>query len=358
MAEDRSIKIVSGSLHESPFNAEAIILRGVIDPESLRRLKVDDYQREVLPLGKLHKMMNAVREGGSLPDIEIGMRGDRVRNSPDGNTYFLQDECFIIDGQQRVNACMNVLTQNGNLPLALGAAIHFNTTKEWEKERFRVLNTDRAKVSPNVLARNLRDQHHMLDQLYTLTEMPGFVLSDRVSWSQGMKRNELITALNFLKVCAHLHGHISPGHATRLEDVAIQLDNMAERATPSQIRENVVTFFNAIDEMWGIRTVQYRELSAHLKGGFLQMLATFLSDHEDFWRGVRGWKLFIDVDLKRKIASFGLTDPHVAALCSSAGASRKILYGLLLEHVNSGKRFKQLKRRKNAEDRVTEDEGE
>src|SRR5882724_10561822 len=138
-----SVKIINGALDTTPLRPDTLILRGVIDPESLKHLLFDDYQREALPLSSLRKLTDAIKNGSALPDIEIGMRGSRVRNSTD-NTYHLQDECFVIDGQQRVNACRNALLQ-GIGTVHLGAAIHFDTTKEWERERFRILNSEQLK---------------------------------------------------------------------------------------------------------------------------------------------------------------------------------------------------------------------
>ena len=81
MAQDlKSVKIINGALHESPLRGGTVILRGVIDVGSLKTLRFDDYQREALPLSSLAKLTNALKAGESLPDIEIGMRGDRTRS--------------------------------------------------------------------------------------------------------------------------------------------------------------------------------------------------------------------------------------------------------------------------------------
>lgn len=341
MAQDlKSVKIVNGALHESTLRGGTLILRGVIDVGSLKTLRFDDYQREALPLSSLAKLSNALKAGETLPDIEIGMRGHKFRSIKDD--WYLQDDCYVIDGQQRVNACINTIAMQPGLPVFLGAMIHFNTDKVWERDRFRILNSDRAKVSPNVLARNLRDDHPMLAAIYKLTHNDGFCLGGRVSWDQNMKRTKLITALNVLKVAGRLHSHIGAGQSNRLDELARQLDAIGEKATISRVRDNLYTFFNVVDEMWGIRTVQYRDFSPWLHGGFLYMLARFFSSHLDFWRDSNGWRLFLDSDQKRKIATFPLNDPGIKPLTSSAGASNNILYELLLKHVNSGRRTKRL----------------
>ncbi len=116
MAQDlKSVKIINGALHESPLRGGTIILRGVIDAGSLKTLRFDDYQREALPLSSLNKLAAALKAGESLPDIEIGMRGARTRNT--GDDWYLQDECYVIDGQQRVNACINASSHGAWLTL-------------------------------------------------------------------------------------------------------------------------------------------------------------------------------------------------------------------------------------------------
>lgn len=340
----QSVKILDGSLHESPERGGTLILRGVIDPDSLQHLKVDDYQREALPLASLRRLSQALKEGNPLPDIEVGMRGERVRSAEDNRHWFLQDECYIIDGQQRVNACMNAMKLSPGLAVNLGAAIHFNTSKEWERERFRVLNANRVKVSPNVLLRNLRDDHPAVDKIWELTNLTegSFSLGGRVCWSQNMKRGQLVTALNVLKAVSRLHNHLRSAHATRIDELATNLDELADKITLSIFRDNATTFFNTIDEVWGIRNVQYRELSAHLSGAFMGMVARVFSNHLDFWRNV---KLFVPSEIKDKMSKFCLSDPGIAPLTSSVGASQNILYGLFMDHINSGKRTKRLRPR-------------
>jgi hypothetical protein len=346
MAQElKTVKLTNGGLHESSMRGGTIILRGVIDKDCLKHLRFDDYQREALPLSSLSKLTQALKAGNALPDIEIGMRGHRVDVRKDD--WFLKDSCYVIDGQQRVNACINTLSLFPGTPVYLGATIHFDTTKEWERERFRILNNSRVKVSPNVLLRNMREDYRAIAEIYRLTNVTDdyFVLGGRVSWDQNMKRGKLLTALNVLKITGILHGHISAGQAMSIENVAVQLDNLAERIKLPQLKENIKTFFDLVDEVWGVRVVQYRELSPHLRGGFLMMLARFLSNHLDFWRGPDNHKLFIEADTKRKMGTFPINDPGIAPLTSSAGASRHVLLDYFIKHINSGRRTKKLQLR-------------
>src|SRR5947208_3207490 len=60
-----------------------IILRGSIDPESLQKLCVDGYQREILPRkGSLTYWTEQLRRG-FIPDVDLGMRG--------GGGYFIMN---------------------------------------------------------------------------------------------------------------------------------------------------------------------------------------------------------------------------------------------------------------------------
>jgi hypothetical protein len=346
MAQDiKSIKLVNAALHESPLRGGTLILRGVIDSASLKHLRFDDYQREALPLSSLNKMTNAIKEGNALPDIEVGMRGQHYVIRKDD--WYLNDSCYVIDGQQRVNACINALNLYPGNSVFLGATIHFDTNKEWERERFRILNNARVKVSPNVLLRNMREDYRAIAEIYRITNVGDdyFCLGGRVSWDQNMKRGKLITALNVLKITGILHGHITAGQANNIESIASQLEALGDRIKLIQMKENIKSFFDLIDEVWGVRVVQYRELSAHLRGGFLYMIARFLSNHLDFWKGENNHKLFVDADTKRKMASFPINDPGIAPLTSSAGASRHVLLDYFVKHINSGRRTKKLQLR-------------
>lgn len=353
-SELKAVKLVNGSLHESPLRGGTIILRGVIEAGSLKNLLVDDYQREALPLARLSKLLEALKGGNTLPDIEIGMRGEKVKSS--GDTWTLNDECFIIDGQQRVNACRSYLEMNPGQEVFIGAAIHFDTDKEWERERFRILNSDRVKVSPNVLVRNMRETSMAVQKIYEMTNFSDsvFCLGGRVSWDQNMKRGKLVTALNMLKIVGMLHGHIAPANTSAITTLVPNLDRLAARITPEMMMLNIKTFYDVVDEVWGVRAVQYRELSPHLSGGFGFMLARVFSNHLDFWRGPNKHKLYVDSDVRKKMASFPIKDPGILPLTSSAGASRHVLMVMFVKHLNSGKRTNRLTPRIEAYD---DDEG-
>jgi len=77
MAEDIEIKVLNAALDEREDGT--IVLRGVIHPDCLQYLKVDDYQREILrPVtatrGKPSPVKTAVWSHAQLPDVDLGMR--------------------------------------------------------------------------------------------------------------------------------------------------------------------------------------------------------------------------------------------------------------------------------------------
>lgn len=338
-----SIKVLHGALDEHDGN---IVLRGVIAPESLIHLRTDDYQREVAPLTSQSSILSALQKGERLPDIELGMRGQTYRTDKEGNIW-LQDLTFIIDGLQRTSTAIHYLGSKPNAPVRIGALIHFDTTKEWERARFRTLNTLRAKVSPNILLRNQRETSRAILALYGLTTNDrSFVLHNRVSWGQRMTRGELITALVMCKIVGILHSHKAAGRSVAAELLVLALDRSSELIGLQNMRDNLKTFFDLVDECWGVRRVQYREGAIHMRSNFLFVLARLLSDHKDFWRQPDEKKLFIDASMKRKIAQFPINDPQVVNLAGSSGKARDLLYMLLRDHINRGKTTKRLVSRK------------
>lgn len=342
-----NIKIINGALDDSDERGGTIVLRGVIDFESLRHLLIDDYQREALPLASLKGLIEAVKCGSTLPDIEIGMRGSRCSSDKDDN-YILRDYCYIIDGQQRRNACLAAMEQDPNLHIRLGALIHFKTEMDWERERFRILNNLRAKVSPNVLLKNAREKHPGIATIYGLTRNDKtFPLYEKVSWGQRILRSEVTTALMLTRVAIHLHSHHTTGKGrVDLSSVIRSVDNLMNVIGGQSLRENLKTFFEIIDQCWGIKLIQYRQMAPYLRGTFLVALSGVLSDHTDFWRGPANKKLFMDIDLRRKLKQFPLNDPAVLTLAGSGGAAHLMLYGLIRDHLNKGRRIGMLTPRK------------
>ena len=216
--------------------------------------------------------------------------------------------------------------------------LHFGTTEQWERERFRILNMRRSRLSPNVLLRNQTAECPSLHRLYDLCSDESFVLHQRVSWSQHMRREELLTALTFLKTVMRLHSQFGAGRYESVAAIWQALPPMMANVGHSAMVENVKTFFELLDGAWGIRGILYKDRATHLKGAFLAALADVIAEYPAFWSGK---VLSIPGDMKKKIGQFGLSDPSVQAMACST-ASIGLLSRLIVDHINSGRRTRRL----------------
>jgi len=330
-----SLRILSGAL--DVLNGDQIVLRGVIDPASLGGLLRPDYQRETLPKSTIEGLMEAFRNGsGRVPDVELAVRGGRYGCTDSGGTYTITGDVYIIDGLQRISAARQ-FAYDGGRPL-VGAMIHFGTTEHWERERFRILNMQRSRLSPNVLLRNQASECPSLRLLCDLCTDESFVLYQRISWSQHMRREELLTALTFLKTAMRLHSKFGAGRYVSVSGIWQALPHLMANVGHAAMIENIRTFFELLDATWGIRGILYKDRATHLKGAFLAALADVISEYPAFWLEKR---LRIDRDLQKKIGQFGLNDPNVRAMACS-GSSIGLLSRLIVDHINSGKRTRRL----------------
>jgi hypothetical protein len=328
-----AIKILSGALDE--FEGD-IILRGVIAPESLSALQVADYQREVLPISSIRELAKAIKDKVGVPDIQLGMRGGAYQERM--GVFSLSDEVFIVDGLQRTSAALELM-RSGEVP-RLGAMVHFNTTEEIERTRFRALNMERTSLSPNVLLYNERHDNPVVNMLYLMSLESTFAMQNRICWQQRMRRTHLIPATTFVRTTVSLHARFgvvdSDAHSITSAGKLMKI-----KLNRSQIRTNVKLFWQTIEDMYGVSRITYRELTPFLRSTFLSTLCQVYSRHDDFWDD-GAFKL--NADLKRKIASFPLNDPGVQQLCSAGNSSAsRILFPMLVEHINSGKRTRRLR---------------
>jgi hypothetical protein len=349
-----SIEIVHAALDTTEQGE--VILRGVITPASLPGLQVGEYQREVAPFPTIMELVKAL-DVGTVPDVELGMRGDKFREVEPGHVI-LDDPVFIIDGQERIAAGKLKLSRNDAIKPHIGAMIHFGTTEEWERERFRILNMARLTLSPNVILRNWRYDSQVIDLIYRLCEdKRAFVMAGRVSWQQRQKRQELITAATLMHTIGRLHTHLGPTGSRQIGLLTRGLDKIRDEIGETVFRENIKTFFRVMDDVWGVRTVQFKEGAVYMRGTFLETLARVFSNHLEFWRGNR---LVVDADYVRKLKLFPLRDPHIINLTSSGGPARELLYNYLVRHINSGKRTRRLTPRYKdyAEDIESAEQGE
>lgn len=340
---DTLVRMFNAGLDEDDTE---IILRGVLVPEALTNLRVDTYQREILPIAKLLELTEAF-QSGSVPDIDLGMRGGNY-SERDG-IYILRDPVYIIDGLQRRTAALEAM--KSNVRPRLGATVHFNTTMEWERRRFRILNVAQTKLSPNVLLRNMYlEGSPSLEMLHGLTLDSSFPLCRRVNWDQRQHKEHLISALTMLKSVAQLHSHLQAGlRDTGHFQLVGHMDKLLKRMGHTLMRSNCLLFWQLIDELWGVRNIEIKQFAAQIKQTFLGAFSALLSNHTDFWADAR---LMMGRELRSKLNKFPIRDPHVISLCGAGGiqgGARKMLYQMLVEHVNSGKRTRRLTPRKEIE---------
>ena len=332
------VKVQNGALD---MHNKSVILRGVIDPSSFDRIQVASYQRERRTLPKLKGMIAAIKAGEQMPDIEIGVRGENY-NERDG-CFYLHDDCYTVDGLQRLTACQRVIAENPSVNVRLGAMFHFNTTEKWEKDRFRAVNAGdggRIAVSPNILLRNSADECKTVDALMKMSASDKeFVLRGKVSWGQNKGRGELLTALSVLKVSGHLHSHFGPGRSTKYTELMKACDKTLLIVGPNIWRANTREFYAVIDRTFGISKIAYADLINHIKFGFLRVLAQVFADHANFWEGT---KLTVSRRDEDKLRQFAIGDPAVSGLISAGGGVNPVLYQILVAHLNSGRRTNRL----------------
>lgn len=329
-----TVKFINAALDES--ESGSIILRGVLSPESFELIRVGPYQREILPTSRVDNLMLAF-EHSSVPDIELGMRGGGFLEK-DGSTFYLQDDTYVIDGLQRISAgkrCIKI----GKVVPRLGAVVHFNTTENWERERFRVLNTVHTRLSPNVILRNMGKDYDAIELLQTLCKDSNFILGGKVCWNQRMTRGELISAATLLKSVGFLHAKFGAARTSSINELVPSVQRIYTKLGRGTLRDNIKAYWQVMDECFHVKTVTIKEAAAYLKTGFIFSLAEVFSDHANFWDDA---KLTVSKDLRRKLALFPINDPEVGRLASAGGPAGDILYELLVKHINSGKRTNKL----------------
>lgn len=331
-----SIKLMHSAIDETP--AGDIIFRGVLDPNSLSLIRVDTYQREVLPLSMVASLVKAIKNQNPIPDIVIGMRG--ASYSERGDTAFLEDEVYVIDGLQRISVAMELMRRGEQMQPHIGATVRFNTTRESENELFTILNTKQAKLSASVLIRNLRESNAAISMLYDLCYDRSFAMAERVCWDQQMKRGQLITALGLVKISAELHATYGPGLASRWLESSEGINKIMGAIGRKTMRENVRTFFEVLDTSYGIRKVTQKVGYAHLKNTFLVALCRVFSNHRNFWDDNK--KFSVNPETRRKLSTFPVNDVEIQRLASAGTTAVGILYFKMVEHLNKSKKFNRL----------------
>jgi hypothetical protein len=336
-----SVKMGAAALD---VEGDRFVVRGVVLQEFLEHLQVDDYQREELTPHQRRSIITALEAGEQLPDLELGMRGEKIREMKGDNVIFLHDPVFVIDGQQRRCTVLQWLAKNPDRLVRLGAKVYFNTTREWEAARFEVLNTKRLKVSSNVLLRNARPHSKGIRAIWRLCKDKNFILNGRIAWTQNMVKNDMFTAMSLVKIVGGLHAHQTID-IKGLDTAQRGLDKLVNTLGAEQLCKNVSAFFDIIDECFGLKHIYYRDQNVHVRLGFLYVLARLLSDHTDFWQGPADEKFFMEASLRRKLKLFKIHDPEVIRLAGAGGMAQDSLYIMFQRHLNAGKRSKRLTER-------------
>jgi hypothetical protein len=328
------VRIQAAALDESEISGGSVVLRGRVASASLHRLLVDrEYQRA---LGDRPDLDEAIRAGNVLPDVVLGCRG--FDYDEDGADFLLKEPTFIIDGWQRIGTARKILDQIPHLEIRIGCLVHFGTDQKFEREQFTKLNRGQKKVKSNHHLRNLRQESPGLLTLYGLSHNErGFPLRGRVCWEQNMARHHLITAMHLMKAAQYLHSHHVGISGMNCEELAKSVDLIAQKVGLQTLRHNMSTFFSIVDEAWGVSNIEYRSSAPHMKGQFLNVLARLFSRHPVFWAN-DDKILKLDASTRSKLQSFQIRDPQVVQLAGSSGASKEILYQVLLNHINSGRR--------------------
>lgn len=338
------IKIINGALDESADSSSSLILNGRIDQSTLHFLKVDEYQRA---LAERADIFNALKEGRVVPNIEIGVRGQDFQT--EGDDFIINSPAFIIDGWQRVGTALRLLQMIPDHPLRIFASIHFDTSLQWERHRFTELNKNIRRISPNVHLRNIRDTNAVILKLFSLSNHDrNFPLYKRVTWAQNAQRGDLVSAMTLAMTIRILHGHRISLHGRTVEHVSGALARALAAFTLPTLQRNICTFVSLINECWPFASIEYRHKSPQVKAGFLYMIAKMLSQHPGFWEHNDN-TLIINADDRRKLGKFPINDPQVAQLAGSPGSASYILYRMLIDHMNSGRRTQRLRSREDGE---------
>ena len=343
-----SLIINPGAFVEHEYKGETrVILRGDLDlVSSLGFLKWDWYQRKQgFSPAKLKQLTNKFAAGAEFPDIILGMRGHAY--AANENKVTLKDPVYVIDGLQRWTAAMIVHDETPAIPVRLGAKIYFDTDIDFERIMFRDLNTHQTAMSANVILRNEKEVNRLAGSLYGLSMTNAqFALYRRVCWDQAATKGvsgDLVGGMTLLNVVVQLHAHIIGAFSATVLDKLQETDQrmLANKLGLQQVRDNLVSFFDFVDNAWGIRRPGLVKTNApHLQNGWLLTVAAILSDHEVFWRDQQ--QLFISLPYQRDFKKIDPFDLELRRLAGGNTSGRQVLYSHILTALNKGTRTNRL----------------
>jgi hypothetical protein len=318
------------------------IIRGELDKETLTALKIEWYQRGNISNAKLLKLQKAAAQGAEFPDITIGVRGHDVHLEGNTASAAIYNDCYIVDGLQRWTATVFALEQNPQCLAHLGAKAFLDTDVAFERELFRKMNTGHTGMAASVILRNEKEVSRVAATLVGLAENEKkFVLYRRVAWAQEVQKatdGDLIRGIVLLRSLAVLHHHLmrsAPIHGQVLALLGM-VDRNVDAVGLHQARENLIVFFDAVDEAWGIKDTALRYGCIYLQDVWLRIFARLLSDHREFWRS-DDTELFIPKALMRDIKKIRPTDPELVALARGGKVQHELLYRFFIDTINHGK---------------------
>lgn len=347
---DDGIRLINHAIDQD--DEGNVIFRAVIDPGFLHLIRIDraagaaagGYQREEAKPETITSCAQSMIAGAKVPDVILGMRGQRYVE--DGGAMWLRDPVYAIDGQQRIASAKRAMEIDPIFRPRLGATVYIPTLRSWEGQQFEILNTVKNKMPPGVHLLRGREQHEAINTLYLLTLDRDFALHSAVRWDQGRTAQHLLGAMTYMKAAIVLHQHALGRHMLHVsgpETVRTALRHY--ELGVGALRDNVRTFFEAIDKAWGIRQHTARHRVSWLRENFLIAFAAMLSQNLDFWTGDRGERLQISGADIRKLAGFDFDNPNIIALTGGGSQARRSLVLEIEAHLDSGRRTQRLRKR-------------
>jgi hypothetical protein len=317
---------------------DRIVIRGELEPETLPDLEVDWYQRGQVNPKKIKELMAGIEANSdNIPDLTIGMRGKTYDITNDGGVV-LHDPTFIIDGFQRWTASM-LLMEKKTLPY-LGVKAFLPSDIDFELKMFRDLNSKRTSMSASVLLRNEKEYSRVAATLWGLSRDPKFALDGRVAWDQQVEKTingQLLRGITLLDVLFRMHSHVDTVVFTRGNVIkrVYALEKVIDAVGLQRARDNLTTFFDVVDEAWGIRGAQLKYNETFLTVGWLMALAKLFSDHREFWRD--DVELQVPANHMRDLKRIKWSDPKLEMMARGNATMQEHLKSAFLDIMNKGK---------------------
>lgn len=296
-------------------------IHGTLDLSTITELRIGTYQRELL-LKRMNGYAKDYKDGAVVDELTLGMRGDRYEVNGDGSVT-CYDPVFVIDGQQRAGGGIAAMIADETCEPFLTARIFIGTDSAWEQNQFKIRNRKREPVSANVHIRNLREEGNRFALLlYDLSFDPAFALCNRVTWNNGAKRGEVISAIGVLKVCSELFSRFAVGLInTKHEVMADKLNAVALKLGFDVTRNIIIDYWDVIDRTRGIRNIGFDGPYTQAKQPFNRGVAQCFAQHREFWKGN---VLKVPRIYRERIININFDDPVIAPLIHGAIAGPNI----------------------------------